>query len=247
MEILGLDIGGSGIKGAVIDTKSGEMKSERFRLKTPQPATPEAVVETAGKVAENFNWSGPIGCGFPAVVKDGVISTAANIDKSWIGLNAEKLLGKRTGCPVAVANDADVAGIAEVAFGAPDGGSGVVFFLTLGTGIGTALLNQGQLVPNTELGHLMLGKVEAEAIASEAAKKRNDMDWESWAKNLSQYLNELDRLFWPDLFMFGGGAVKKYDKWSPHLKTRVPCMPAKLKNLAGIIGAALMAERRLVK
>ena len=244
MEILGLDIGGSGIKGAIVETETGEMQTERFRLRTPQPATPGAVIETAGRVIEHFDWKGLVGCGFPAVVKDGVVHTAANIDKAWIGKNAEQLLHERSGCPIAIANDADVAGIAEVAFGAPDGGSGVVFFLTLGTGIGTALLNNGRLVPNTELGHLVVGKTEAEAVASEAAKKRENMTWEVWARNLNRYLSELDRLFWPDLFIFGGGAVKKYERWSPYIETRVPFMPAKLKNLAGIVGAALLAEKR---
>jgi polyphosphate glucokinase len=242
--ILGIDIGGSGIKGAPVDTSTGTLLQERYRIETPQPATPKAVIETAAAVAKHFDWKGPIGVGFPAVVKEGVIFTAANIDKSWIGENAaEGLLRATDATKVAVMNDADVAGMAEMRFGAGVGENGLVLMITLGTGIGTALFLSGKLVPNTELGHIELRGREAEEYAAESAREREDLSWEKWAKRVDRYLDAMQRLFWPDLIIIGGGVSKQHDRFFPLLTTaeRVRIVPATLRNEAGIVGAALAA------
>jgi polyphosphate glucokinase len=242
--ILGIDIGGSGIKGAPVDTGTGTLVSERFRLETPQPATPDAVIETVAKVAKQFDWRGSIGVGFPAAIMHGVVSTASNIDKSWIGKNAEEGIRNETGAPkVVVRNDADVAGIAEMRFGAGKDQKGLVLMITLGTGIGTALFIDGILVPNTELGHIELRGRNAEEYAAESARERDDLSWEKWAKRVDRYLDAMQRLFWPDLIIVGGGVSKQHEKFFPLLTTgeRVPIVPATLRNEAGIVGAALAA------
>jgi polyphosphate glucokinase len=245
MEVLGIDVGGSGIKGAPVDTETGELVGERFRIETPQPATPDAVVETAAAVAAHFGLASgtPIGVGFPAVVQGGIVRTAANIDKSWIGADAEGLLRAATGAPVVrVGNDADVAGLAEVRFGAGKGVRGLVFMVTLGTGIGTALFVDGVLVPNTELGHVHVpGHGEAERWASDGVREREDLKWPEWAERVQTYLRTMEDLLWPDLIILGGGVSKKPDKWLPHVQTRTRLVTAALKNEAGIVGAALLA------
>ena len=241
MHCLGIDIGGSGIKGAPVAVSTGELTAERHRIETPQPATPDAVADVVARVVDHFGWEGPIGTTFPAVVRDGVVFTAANVDKSWIGTDAAKLFGARTGRDVVVMNDADLAGVAEMRFGAGKGVKGEVVMITLGTGIGSALFYDGVLVPNTELGHLELDAQDAEALASGRAREEDDLSWKAWAKRVSAYLHSLEDLLWPDLFIIGGGVSKRAEKFVPHLDIRTPVVPAALLNNAGIVGAALMA------
>ncbi len=241
MEILGIDIGGSGIKGAVVDTEKGELSAERYRIPTPQPAKPKDVAKVVAKIACHFDWQGAIGCTFPAVIKQGVAYSAANVDNSWIGTNAEALFAKATACSVHVLNDADAAGVAEMSLGAGRGQKGVVFMLTLGTGIGTAMFVDGRLVPNTELGHLELNGREVEPWASDKARKDKGLAWKKWAGRLNSYFDYLEFLFSPDLFIIGGGVSKKGDKFLPYLKTQAPVVAAQMLNEAGIIGAAIAA------
>jgi len=242
MEVLGIDIGGSGVKGAPVDTVSGKMLTERFRIPTPEGAKPRDVAEVVAEVAHHFKWKGPIGAGFPAVIQRGVARTAANVDKKWIGTNAVKLLSVATGCPVRVLNDADAAGIAEMRFGAGKDRDGVVFIITIGTGLGTAVFTDGVLVPNTELGHIEMDGEEAEFQASDAARKRDGLKWKQWAVRFDRYLNRLDALFWPDLFILGGGASGKMGRFRDVLTVDAEVVPAQLLNEAGIIGAAVAAE-----
>lgn len=237
----GIDIGGTGIKGGVVDLRGGVLIGERFRLDTPQPATPQSVAETAGKVAANFDYNGPFGVAFPGVVLDGVVKTAANVDKSWIDTSLQKAMEPQLPGPVTVLNDADAAGLAEARYGAGRGISGLVVMVTFGTGIGIALINDGRLVPNAELGHLELDGHDAETKAAASARERDDLSWEQWAKRASKYLHHLENLLWPKLIILGGGISKKPDKWVPHLKTRTPLAVAQLINNAGIVGAALRA------
>jgi polyphosphate glucokinase len=244
MDILGIDIGGSGVKGAPVDSDTGQMRDERYRLETPQPATPEAVVETVARVARHFGWGGNtrrIGCGFPAAVKNGEVFTAANIDRTWIGVNAQTMIEEATGCPTRILNDADAAGLAEVRFGAGKDQKGVVLMCTLGTGIGTALFIDGILLPNTELGHIEIGGVDAELRASDGARQREDLGWKKWSKRVNTYLTTMENLFWPDLIIVGGGVSKSHEKFFPLLTLRTRIMPAQLLNQAGIVGAAMAA------
>ncbi|MCI0518785.1 MAG: ROK family protein [Chloroflexi bacterium] len=243
--ILGIDIGGSGIKGAAVDVENGVLLAERYRLPTPDPAKPRPVAETAAQVARYFNWTGPIGYGFPAVVRGGIVRSAANIHAKWIGVNAEELFGQAAGCPCAVVNDADAAGMAEMAFGAGRGRNGLVLVVTIGTGLGTALFIDGRLVPNTELGHIQIDGADAETNASDAARKREDLSWKQWAKRFDKYLRTLEALFSPDLFILGGGASKEHARFMQYLKVEAEILPAQMLNEAGIIGAALAARRLL--
>ncbi len=237
---LGIDIGGSGMKAAPVDLATGEFLKKRLRIATPQPATPQAMVATIEELVDHFGWTGPIGCAFPGVVRSNVIETAANLDPSWVGVNAAKLFGDATNCKVTMANDADVAGIAEMAFGAGKGHKGVVMMVTLGTGIGTAMFTNGTLVPNTELGHLMMDGVEAEDVASARAREDGDLSWAEWAPKLDSYLDEIHRLLWPELFIIGGGVSAKFEKYAPLLSVPTKVVPAELKNHAGIVGAAML-------
>ncbi len=241
-EILGIDIGGSGIKGAIVDTATGELVGMRHRIDTPKPATPDAIAEIILQITKHFKWKGDIGCGFPAVVQNGLVYTASNIDTSWININAKKLFSKATGLTVTVVNDADVAGLAEMKFGAGKKQRGVVILITIGTGIGTAIFTQGKLLPNTEFGHIQLNGAIAENSISDAARKREELDWETWAKRFNEYLVLLEKLFYPDLFILGGGASKKTDKFMHLLTVNTKIIPAKLQNNAGIVGAALTAK-----
>jgi len=242
MDILGIDIGGSGIKGAPVDLNQGVLAAERLRIATPQPATPDAVADTVDGIIRHFNWTGPVGCGLPSVVQNGVARTAANIDSSWIGSDVRTLLSQRTGCPVTVINDADAAGIAEMRFGAGRGRNGTILMVTVGTGLGTALFRDGTLVPNTELGHLLLNGKVAEKYASAAAREDLGLSYKTWAKRLDLYLHQLQSLFWPDLFILGGGISKKHEKFFPFLTIETEFLPAVLRNQAGIVGAALAAR-----
>jgi polyphosphate glucokinase len=244
MNVFGLDIGGSGIKGAPVDTATGELLQERVRIKTPQPATPEAIVQTAVEVVSEADWQGPVGCGFPAVVKEGVLQTAANVDKAAIGFDLRTALQKELDTQVSVVNDADAAGLAEMRWGAGKGQDGVVLMLTLGTGIGTALFIGGRLMPNTELGHIEVRGEEAEHRASDTARKRDDLNWKHYARRLDEYLHKIEDLLWPDLIVVGGGISKDSAKFLPKLTLRCPIVPAQLRNQAGIIGAAHLAVDR---
>lgn len=241
MKVFGLDVGGSGIKGAPVDTENGELLAERVRIKTPQPATPEAIVGTAVEVVRRSGWEGPVGCGFPAVIKDGVVRTAANIDRAAIGFDLQRLLEEELGEPVRVVNDADAAGLAEIRWGAGRSLDGVVLMLTLGTGIGTSLFVGGRLVPNTELGHIEIEGHDAEVRASDGARKRENMSWPRYAERLEKYLTTIEDLLWPDLIVIGGGISKKSERFLPHLETRTRIVPAEMLNEAGIAGAALAA------
>lgn len=244
MTLLGIDIGGTGIKGAPVDVETGQLTAERFRIDTPQPALPNSVADVVEQVAAHFNYKGPAGITFPAVVKQGVIYTAANVDHSWIGTNAGELFSKHVDGPVAVVNDADAAGIAEMRFGAGKDRKGVVIMLTLGTGIGSAIFLDGQLLPNSEFGHLRIRGKDAERRASEKIREDKKLSWKQWSKRLSEYLNEMEKLFSPDLFIIGGGISKKSEKFFPLLttKTEVIIVPAQMRNDAGIIGAAYLAR-----
>ncbi len=239
MNILGIDIGGSGIKGAVVDLAKGELASERERLETPVPATPAAVARSVARIAKHFAWDGPIGVGFPGIIRTNVAHSAANLHPTWIGRDLAQLFGKATGCPVAAVNDADAAGLAEVAFGAGRGVNGTVLLLTLGTGIGSALFRDGALVPNTEFGHLEFRGGPAEDYAAASVRKARDMRWGHWSARVNRLLLHLDFLLSPDLFIIGGGVSAKFDKVAGALDKRLRVVPAALMNDAGIVGAAL--------
>ncbi len=239
MNVFGLDVGGSGIKGAPVDLDTGELAGERIKINTPRPATPEAIVETAVEVVSQAGWDGPVGCGFPAVIKDGVAQTAANIDKAAIGFDFRRRLEEELGTTVSLVNDADAAGMAEMRWGAGSGVEGVVLMLTLGTGIGTALFVGGRLVPNTELGHIELHGDDAETYASDTARKRDDLGWKEYAGRLDEYVRAIEALLWPDRIIVGGGISKKSEKFIPRLTARTEVVPAQMFNEAGIAGAAL--------
>ncbi|MFI6786865.1 polyphosphate--glucose phosphotransferase [Nonomuraea sp. NPDC050383] len=239
MEVLGIDIGGSGIKGAPVDVSAGKLAQERLRIPTPQPSKPEPVAEVVRQIADHFSWSGPVGVTFPGVVRDGVVRTAANVHHSWIGVDAAELFGGAT-----VINDADAAGIAEMTFGEGRDRRGTVLMLTFGTGIGSALFIDGVLVPNTELGHLELHGKDAERRASDKAREDEDLGWDKWAERVEEYLRHVEMLFSPSLILVGGGVSKKAHKWLPHVRIDTPIVPAALQNEAGIIGAAQMAGSR---
>ncbi|MFF9573249.1 polyphosphate--glucose phosphotransferase [Streptomyces sp. NPDC014685] len=242
MQIFGVDIGGSGIKGAPVDLDRGELAQERHKVLTPHPATPEDVAGCVAEVVGHFDWSGPVGITFPGVVTGGRTRTAANVDKGWIDLDARELLGDRLGQPVTILNDADAAGIAEMTFGAGRDRKGTVIVLTLGTGIGSALFIDGRLVPNTELGHLELNGHDAEKRASTKAREDEDLSWHRWARRLQKYLAHVEMLFSPELFIIGGGVSRKADKFLPLIENvRAEMVPAQLQNNAGIVGAAMAA------
>ncbi len=241
MEMLGIDIGGSGIKGAIVDTDAGEFASERLRLDTPQPAKPAPVAEIVAEIAARFDWRAAIGCTFPARVQHGVTKTAANVDDSWIGTNARQLFESQTGNSVIVLNDADAAGIAEMKFGAGRGHKGLVVILTLGTGVGSSLFINGRLVPNTEFGHLVIRGKAAELRTADRARQAKGYSWKRWSKHLSEHLCYLEFLISPDLFIIGGGVSKKSERFLHLIDCKTTIVPAQLRNRAGIVGAALAA------
>jgi polyphosphate glucokinase len=243
--ILGIDIGGSGIKGAPVDLSTGSLTAGRFRTNTPKPATPASVAGAVKELADHFSWTGPIGCAFPARIAHGVAQTASNIDKSWIGTNVEKVISERMRCPVSVLNDADAACVGEHRFGAARGTSGLLMLITIGTGIGSALLIDGTLVPNTELGHLRMNGTIAEDFASDRIRKKADLSWKQWAGRFQEYLDYVEFLFAPDVILLGGGISKekKRDQYFHLLTTRARLLPTSLENNAGIIGAAAYAGR----
>jgi polyphosphate glucokinase len=246
-QAFGIDIGGTGIKGAVVDTHKGELVTERTRILTPHPATPDAVAQVVAQLVREAGWTGEIGATFPAVIKHGVAESAANVDPAWVGTDADKTFTDAVGAgsEVIVLNDADAAGIAEARFGAAKGVDGVVIMLTFGTGIGSALLMNGVLVPNTDLGHLQLDGPDAETRAAASVRDEHDMSYKKWAKRVDHYMQHVERLFSPDLFVVGGGVSKDADKWVPLLELKTPVKPAQLLNDAGIVGAAIAAVERL--
>jgi polyphosphate glucokinase len=244
MEILGIDFGGSGIKGAIVDTKTGELVKERYRIPTPDPSTPEACIEVIDEIVKHFSYTGPVGMGFPAVIQGGIAKTAANVDKGWIDTNIEEMIRQKTGCPAKVVNDADAAGIAEMRFGAGKDNDGLVLILTVGTGIGTAMFTRGVLVPNMELGHIEFKGDDAEKYASDAARKKEDLKWGKWGKRFNKYLKYMENLLWPDLIIIGGGVSKKMEKFEEKIDCRTKIVHAQLLNEAGIIGAAIGAEEK---
>ena len=241
MQVLGIDIGGSAIKAAPVDVLTGQLVAERLRLETPQQLPPAAMAARLSEVVRHFAWSGPIGIGFPAALRHGVALTAANIAPDWLGLDVQALLAKSCPGQIAVINDADAAGLAELRFGAGAGESGVIILVTVGTGLGTALFVEGRLLPNTELGHLELGGVEAELFASDAARLREGLDWTEWSQRLAAFISQLEKLFWPDLLIIGGGTSHYVEKFLPLPGVATRVVPARLLNDAGIVGAALAA------
>ncbi|MCB0568177.1 MAG: ROK family protein [Phaeodactylibacter sp.] len=247
--ILGIDVGASGIKGAVVDIETGELLNERIRLETPEPSTPKAMAKTFAELVRAHNWKGLVGCGFPSIVKKGIAYSAANISKEWIGQNIIEIFSLASKCPVEVLNDADAAGLAEMSFGLGKGVEGTVLLITVGSGLGSALFIDGRLVPNTELGHIYLEgqKSVAEAYASNNARKRENLSWEEWGQRFNEYLTHLDRTFNPDLILLSGGVSKRFDKYENFITTETPVKPAKLLNAAGTIGAAAYAYQRFRK
>jgi polyphosphate glucokinase len=239
--VLGIDIGGTGIKGAIVDLATGELVTERHRLPTPADATPESVGRVVGELVSQFDYSGTTGVTYPGVIENGVAMTAANLDQGWIGTSLVDTIGKHIPGDEVFVNDADAAGLAEVRYGAGSGHEGLVVLVTWGTGIGTALIYDGQLIPNSELGHIEIDGKEAESQAAASVMKREGLTWYEWAARASRYLQRLERLVWPELFIFGGGISKKPDTWLPLIECRTPFVIAKLLNNAGIVGAALVA------
>ena len=240
MQVLGIDIGGTGIKAAPVDTTKGTLVTERVKVETPHPAQPDAVAAVVAQHVKNFDWTGPVGLTFPGVVVNGVTTTAANLDPAWVGLDTRALFTKAAGVPVSLINDADAAGLAEMKFGAGAGHQGTVLMLTFGTGIGSALFRDGILVPNTEFGHIEIRGRDAEKRASERAKELHDLSWGKWAGRVDEYLRHVEALTAPDLIIIGGGISRKADKFLPLLTSlRATVVPAATQNDAGIVGAAL--------
>ncbi|GAB1488913.1 ROK family protein [Opitutaceae bacterium] len=243
MKVLGIDIGGSSVKGAIVDTATGRLLTPRHRIATPAVLNPKAEAKVIRELVQHFDWMGPIGCGFPGVVHGGTIKFLGNLHKDFVGCDVGKLFGRATGCPVSVVNDADAAGLAEVRFGAGRGVRGTVLMLTFGTGVGSALFTDGRLCGNTEFGQLPLRGKPAERRISAAAKERLDLSFKEWAGRVTEYLLEVEGLLWPELIIAGGGISADHRKWFKHLKIRSRIVPAKFLNEAGIVGAALHAAR----
>ena len=237
----GIDIGGSGMKAAVVDLDTGTLVTDRFRIDTPQPATPAAMAEVVVALVEHHGWTGTVGCAFPAVVRGGIVGSAANIDRSWIDVDADRTFTDAIGAEVHMINDADAAGLAEVTYGAAKGRSGVVMMLTFGTGIGSGLFVDGTLVPNTELGHLELDGHDAEKRAAASVRKPQGLTWEEWGERVERYMAHVEDLFSPDLFVVGGGASKKASRWLDSVSIDTEIAVAAMHNDAGIVGAALVA------
>ena len=242
--VLGIDIGGTGVKGAPVDLATGEFVRDRLKIATPKPATPEAVSDVVARIADHFDddlGDSPIGIAIPAVAQHGVARSAANIDPSWVDTDVDALFTERLSRPVHVVNDADAAGVAEARYGVAHDVPGLVILTTLGTGIGSAFLLDGKLMPNSELGHLEIDGHDAEHRAAQSAKERENLSYAQWAKRLQRYYGFVENIFWPDLFVVGGGISKSSDKFLPLLDLRTPIVPAKLRNSAGIVGAAWLA------
>lgn len=243
-QAFGIDVGGTGIKGGIVELATGELVGDRMKIETPHPATPDAVARTVVELVTAFGWAGPVGLTLPCVVKDGTARTAANVDKAWIGTDARALFSTALdGREVAVLNDADAAGLAEYHYGAGKDVTGVVIMVTFGTGIGSAVIHNGVLLPNTEFGHMEIDGHDAEQRAAASVKENKGLSWKQWAPAVSTYLRKLEALFWPDLFIAGGGVSRKGDKWIPLLDNRTKVVAATLQNTAGIVGAAMAVEQ----
>lgn len=243
MELLGIDIGGSGIKGAIVDIRKGEFVGERHRIPTPQPAKPKPVAQVVSEIIRHFDYSGPIGVTFPAIIQNGIALSAANVDEEFIGTDISRLIQRETGLPTVTLNDADAAGIAEMHFGAGQSQLGSVIILTLGTGIGSAMFRKGILFPNSELGHIFLANgMEAEDFAAERIRTEEDLSWKKWGKRVNEVFQHIDFIFSPDVIIVGGGVSKKYAKYFSFIDIKAELVPAQLRNQAGIVGAALAAE-----
>ncbi|MFV0260266.1 MAG: polyphosphate--glucose phosphotransferase [Acidimicrobiales bacterium] len=240
--ILGIDIGGSGIKAAPVDLGTGTFAEERHRISTPDSGKPKPMIDVVAELARHFDWRAPIGATFPGIIRNGVVCSAANLDPGWVGTDADAAFSEATGCPVRVMNDADAAGLAELRYGAGRGRSGTVLMLTFGTGIGSGLFRDGILVPNTELGHIELDGVKAESRAAASIRRSEDLSWSTWAGRVERYLRHVTFLLSPDVIIVGGGISRKSDKWLPLLDVDTEIIPAQLKNGAGIVGAALSAN-----
>lgn len=239
----GVDVGGSGIKGGIVDLDTGALIGDRIKLDTPQPATPDAVAATVAAVVREFGWTGSLGVTYPGVVTNGVVRTAANVDKGWIDTNAAEVISTvLEGQQVTVLNDADAAGLAEQRYGAGMNHDGVIVLLTFGTGIGSAVIHNGVLLPNTEFGHLEVGGKEAEHRAASSVKERKEWNYQRWTEEVTKVLVTIENAIWPDLFIAGGGISRKADRWIPMLKNRTPVVPAALRNSAGIVGAAMAGK-----
>ena len=244
-KILGVDVGASGIKGGIVDTRTGTLLTERLRLETPQPATPKAMAQTFTELTRLHNWKGLVGVGFPAIIKKGVAHSAANIDKSWIRRSVRDTFSKASGLTVSVLNDADAAGIAEITYGEGKDKLGVILMLTLGSGIGSALFLDGELIPNTEFGHVFLHDDIAEKYAANSIRKGKDLSWEEWGKRLNEYILHMERVVSPDMIILGGGVSKRFERYEEFLEPeQAKIIPAKLLNSAGAIGAAMYAYQQ---
>jgi polyphosphate glucokinase len=240
--VLGIDVGGSGIKGAIVDTQNGSRVGDRYRLATPARATPKAMARVVARIVKHFDWQGPVGCGMPGPIKNGRVLALANLDKSWIGVRAHQCYSEACGCAVSVLNDADAAGLAEMRFGSGKDLAGVVVVITLGTGIGSALFVNGVMVPNTEFGQMELHGRRAEEWAAARIRKERNLSWKRWSKHLDEYLHAVEDVLYPDAMIIGGGVSRKADKFFPMLTVKTPLYPAALRNDAGIVGAALGAD-----
>ena len=247
--VLGIDIGATGIKGAIVDIETGAFVTDRIKYDTPVGGKPKEVRAVIGDLINDFQWKGPVGCGFPGIIKDGTVSSTANVSNRWMGIPVEDYFSDKCGVPFVVANDADLAGVAEMNFGKGKGVKGTLIFITIGTGLGSAIFVDGKLVPNTEMGHLLYKDSVFEHYASNSARKNKNLSWENWAIELSIYLDHLDLLFTPTIILLGGGISKKFDRWGKYLQleTNVAVDAAALKNNAGIIGAAMLAYEKLEK
>ncbi len=244
--ILGIDVGASGIKGAPVNIKTGEMLEKRFRLPTPKTGLPIPMAETFAEVVRHFNWTGTVGCGFPAIIKNGVANSAANIHKKWIGTDVAALFEEHANCPIRVGNDADLAGVAEMNYGAGKGVKGTVLLITIGSGLGSALFHNGTLIPNTEFGHFHLKNqsVVAERYAADSVRKEQNLTWPEWGARFNEYLHIIERLLMPDLIILGGGSSKKFHLFSDQITVETEVQPAQLLNHAGIIGASRYAHQK---
>lgn len=243
MEVLGIDIGATGMKGAIVDVEKGVLITERFRIDTPRPATPEAMLKVVKAIIAHFNWTGSVGCGFPSSIHHSVVHTSSNLNAKWVGVNIDDFFEKETGLPFVVVNDADAAGIAEMNFGAGKGKNGLVLTITVGTGLGSGAFFDGKLIPNLELGQLHYKKYDrVEKYASNSTRKNKDMSFKKWGKRFNKFLNYVDLILCPDLFIIGGGGSKYFDEYKKHLKVKVPVIAAETRNEAGIIGAAYAAK-----
>ena len=245
-QILGIDIGATGTKGALIDTHTGILMSDRIKYPTPKPSVPDAIIDTAYKIVEDLNWEGkPVGIGFPAIIKKGVVYSASNIDKQWLHYDGLKAFKRRFGTDeIVLLNDADAAGVAEMSLGHGKGKGGVVILVTIGTGIGTAVFNDGVLLPNTELGHLLYKKGVFEDYMANSIRERDELSWKEWGKEVNVYLKHLEFLFSPDLILLSGGVSKKFAKFQKYINIETPVQPAQLLNNAGIIGVAMAANMK---